>query len=172
MKFRDFLRYMSNASSSVKRLRFSVILQPRILSTIRRLWNEAFYMVEDGARCAPSLPRVMRCVLLHPPPCKTLHVTTSVHQFKGECDMKRFKWWRMEQDAHHLSHALCGAFSSILHHVERFMSQPPNGSNPFIIPPSTIIHNRVSGVLNNFSPGDFPLQFAFCFHDDVQRNSA
>ena len=35
-------------------------------------------MVEDGARWAPSLPRVMQCVLLHPPPCKTLHVTTSV----------------------------------------------------------------------------------------------
>ena len=44
---------------------------------IRRLWHEAFYMVEDGARCAPSLPRVMRCVLVHPPQCKTLHVTTS-----------------------------------------------------------------------------------------------
>ena len=42
------------------------------------MWQEAFYMVEDGARCAPSLPRVMRCVLLHPPPCKTLHVTTSI----------------------------------------------------------------------------------------------
>merc|ERR1712029_514272 len=25
----------------------------------------------------------------------------------GECDMKRFTWWRMEQDAHHLSPALC-----------------------------------------------------------------
>ena len=40
--------------------------------------------------------------------------------------MKRFTWWRMEQDAHHLSRALCGAFCSILHHVKRFMSQPPN----------------------------------------------
>ena len=39
--------------------------------------------------------------------------------------MKRFTWWRMEQDAHHLSRALCGAFCSILHHVKRFMSQPP-----------------------------------------------
>ena len=39
--------------------------------------------------------------------------------------MKRFTWWRMEQDAHHLSHALCGLFCSILHHVKRFMSQPP-----------------------------------------------
>ena len=42
------------------------------------MWHEAFCMVEDGARYAPSLPRVMRCVLLHPPPCKTLHVTTSI----------------------------------------------------------------------------------------------
>ena len=32
-------------------------------------------MVEDGASSAPTLPRVMRCVLLHPPPCKTLLVT-------------------------------------------------------------------------------------------------
>ena len=40
--------------------------------------------------------------------------------------MKRFTWWRMEQDGHHLSHALCGAFCSILHHVKRFMSQPPD----------------------------------------------
>ena len=40
--------------------------------------------------------------------------------------MKRFTWWRMEQDAHHLSRALCGALCSILHHVKRFMSQPPN----------------------------------------------
>ena len=40
--------------------------------------------------------------------------------------MKRFTWWRMEQDAHHLSRALCGAFCSILHHVKRFMSQPPD----------------------------------------------
>ena len=39
--------------------------------------------------------------------------------------MKRFTWWRMEQDAHHLSRALCGAFCSILHHVKRFLSQPP-----------------------------------------------
>ena len=39
--------------------------------------------------------------------------------------MKRFTWWRMEQDAHHLSRALCGGFCSILHHVKRFMSQPP-----------------------------------------------
>ena len=38
--------------------------------------------------------------------------------------MKRFTWWRMEQDGHHLSRALCGAFCSILHHVKRFMSQP------------------------------------------------
>ena len=43
----------------------------------------------------------------------------------GECDKERFTWWRMEQDAHHLSRALCGAFCSILHHVKRFMSQPP-----------------------------------------------
>ena len=41
------------------------------------MWQGAFYMVEDGARCTPSLPRVMRCVFLHPPQCKTLHVTTS-----------------------------------------------------------------------------------------------
>ena len=34
-------------------------------------------MVEDGASSAPTLPRVMRSVFLHPPPCKTLHVTTS-----------------------------------------------------------------------------------------------
>ena len=40
--------------------------------------------------------------------------------------MKRFTWWRMEQDAHHLSRALCGAFCSILHHVKRFISQPPH----------------------------------------------
>ena len=40
--------------------------------------------------------------------------------------MKRFTWWRMEQDPHHLSRALCGAFCSILHHVKRFMSQPPH----------------------------------------------
>ena len=39
--------------------------------------------------------------------------------------MKRFTWWRMEQDPHHLSRALCGAFCSILHHVKRFLSQPP-----------------------------------------------
>ena len=44
----------------------------------RRMWHEAFYMVEDGARSPPSLSRVMLSVLLHPPPCKTLHVTTSV----------------------------------------------------------------------------------------------
>ena len=41
--------------------------------------------------------------------------------------MKRFTWWRMEQDPHHLSRALCAAFCSILHHVKRFMSQPPIG---------------------------------------------
>ena len=40
--------------------------------------------------------------------------------------MKRCTWWRMEQDAHHLSPALCGAFCSILHHVKRFISQPPH----------------------------------------------
>ena len=40
-------------------------------------------MVEDGARSTPSLPRVMRCVLLHPPPCKTLHFTTSLFVMYG-----------------------------------------------------------------------------------------
>ena len=39
--------------------------------------------------------------------------------------MKRFTWWRMEEDPHHLSRALCGAFCSILHHVKRSLSQPP-----------------------------------------------
>ena len=39
----------------------------------------------------------------------------------GDCEMKRFTWWRMEQDAHHLSPAICGGFCSILHHVKRFM---------------------------------------------------
>ena len=39
--------------------------------------------------------------------------------------MERFSWWRMEQVRHPLSRALCGAFCSILHHVKRFMSQPP-----------------------------------------------
>ena len=54
------------------------------------MWHEAFYMVEDGARCAPSLPRVMRCVFLHPPPCKTLHVTTSsLRCLKGLSQKKR-----------------------------------------------------------------------------------
>ena len=40
--------------------------------------------------------------------------------------MRRFTWWRMEQVGHHLSRALCGAFCSILHHVKRFLSQPPH----------------------------------------------
>ena len=48
------------------------------VKAVRQMWHEAFYMVEDGARCAPSFPRVMRCVFLHPLPCKTLHVTTSL----------------------------------------------------------------------------------------------
>ena len=38
--------------------------------------------------------------------------------------MERFSWWRMEQVQHPLSRALCCAFSSILHHVKRFMSHP------------------------------------------------
>ena len=54
--------------------------------------------------------------------------------------MKRFTWWRMEQDAHHLSRALCGAFCSILHHVKRFLSQPPQGVgyllSRFLLPPA------------------------------------
>ena len=49
--------------------------------------------------------------------------------------MKRFTWWRMEQDAHHLSRALCGAFCSILHHVKRFMSQPPYAGQLFVHQP-------------------------------------
>ena len=40
--------------------------------------------------------------------------------------MERFTWWRMEQVQHPLSRALCGAFCSILHHVKRSMSHPPN----------------------------------------------
>jgi len=40
--------------------------------------------------------------------------------------MERKLWWWMEQDAHHLSRALCGAFCSILHHNFRSMSHPPN----------------------------------------------
>ena len=54
-----------------------------------------------------------------------VRVSLAMHLVIGECDMKRFAWWRMEQDTHHLSRALCGAFCSILHHVKRFMSQPP-----------------------------------------------
>ena len=54
-----------------------------------------------------------------------VRVSLAMHLVIGECDMKRFAWWRMEQDTHHLSRALCGAFCSILHHVKHFMSQPP-----------------------------------------------
>ena len=55
----------------------------------------------------------------------TLNLCRQKWRLLGGCEMKRFTWWRMEQDGHHLSHALCGAFCSILHHVKRFMSQPP-----------------------------------------------
>ena len=55
----------------------SFIYLNRIKLSIRIMWHAAFYMVEDGAISAPTLPRVMRCVLLHPPTCKTLHITSS-----------------------------------------------------------------------------------------------
>ena len=62
-----------------------------------------------------------------------VRVSLAMHLVIGECDMKRFAWWRMEQDTHHLSRALCGAFCSILHHVKRFMSQPPYGRHFVIV---------------------------------------
>ena len=39
--------------------------------------------------------------------------------------MKRFTWWRMEQNAPHNARERWCASCSILHHVKRFMSQPP-----------------------------------------------
>ena len=40
--------------------------------------------------------------------------------------MKRFTWWRMEQNAAHNARERWCASCSILHHVKRFMSQPPH----------------------------------------------
>ena len=39
--------------------------------------------------------------------------------------MKRFTWWRMEQNAPHNARERWCASCSILHHVKRFISQPP-----------------------------------------------
>ena len=50
------------------------------LFCFRGMWHEAhgaFFMVEDSSSWAPTLPRIMLCVFLHPPPFKTLHVTSS-----------------------------------------------------------------------------------------------
>ena len=47
--------------------------------------------------------------------------------------MERFSWWRMEQVQHPLSRALCGAFCSILHHVKRSMSHPPNSKENVLL---------------------------------------
>ena len=40
--------------------------------------------------------------------------------------MKRFTWWRMEQNAPHNAWERWCPSCSILHHVKRFISQPPN----------------------------------------------
>ena len=39
--------------------------------------------------------------------------------------MKRFTWWRMEQNAPHNARERWCASCSILHHVKRFMSHSP-----------------------------------------------
>ena len=78
----------------------------------------------------------------------------------GECDMKRFTWWRMEQDAHHLSRALCGAVCSILHHVKRFMSQPPNRSFPMTDPDFRLALNFfLQASLTSLSPMVVPTPY-------------
>ena len=46
--------------------------------------------------------------------------------------MKRFTWWRMEQNAPHNARERWCASCSILHHVKRFMSQPPQSCGCFI----------------------------------------
>ena len=43
--------------------------------------------------------------------------------------MKRFTWWRMEQNAPHNARERWGASCSILHHVKRFMSHSPYAKN-------------------------------------------
>ena len=40
--------------------------------------------------------------------------------------MKRFTWWRMEQNPPHNAEERWCSSSSILHHVKRFMSHSPN----------------------------------------------
>ena len=40
--------------------------------------------------------------------------------------MKRFTWWRMEQNPPHNAGERWCASCSILHHVKRFMSHSPN----------------------------------------------
>ena len=47
----------------------------------------------------------------------------------GGCDMKRFTWWRMEQNAPHNARERWSASCSILHHVKRFMSHLPKSYN-------------------------------------------
>ena len=47
----------------------------------------------------------------------------------GGCDMKRFTWWRMEQNAPHNARERWCASCSILHHVKRSLSHSPNVSN-------------------------------------------
>ena len=42
--------------------------------------------------------------------------------------MKRFTWWRMEQNAPHNARERWCASCSILHHVKRFMSHSPDGT--------------------------------------------
>ena len=44
----------------------------------------------------------------------------------GGCDMKRFTWWRMEQNAPHNARERWCASCSILHHVKRFLSHSPD----------------------------------------------
>ena len=44
---------------------------------------------------------------------------------EGGCDMKRFTWWRMEQNAPHNARERWCVSCSILHHAKRFMSHSP-----------------------------------------------
>ena len=44
----------------------------------------------------------------------------------GGCDMKRFTWWRMEQNPPHNARERWCPSCSILHHVKRFISQSPD----------------------------------------------
>ena len=57
------------APESGKRLALTrVRFCPGCWKTMCGMWHEAKVMVEDGARWQPTLPRVMRSILVHTPP--------------------------------------------------------------------------------------------------------